>query len=78
MDFNYLNCCLLMTKLRHASENDKITAVILTTWKIFIYPPNLQIMQSILVKFDFKSCLFVCLFFLGGGGINAVHLMSDR
>ena len=61
MDFYAFNCCLLMTKLRHALENDKITAVILTTWKVFIYPPpppNLQIIPSILLKFDFKSCLF--------------------
>ena len=39
VDFYAFNCCLLMTKLRHALENDKITAVILTTWKVFIYPP---------------------------------------
>lgn len=59
VDFYAFNCCLLMTKLRHALENDKITAVILTTWKVFIYlPPNLQIIPSILLKFDFKSCLF--------------------
>lgn len=31
VDFYAFNCCLLMTKLRHALENDKITAVILTT-----------------------------------------------
>ena len=29
--FTPSDCCLLMTKLRHALENDKITAVILTT-----------------------------------------------
>ena len=67
VDFYAFNCCLLMTKLRHALENDKITAVILTTWKyLFIPPPpNLQIIPSILLKFDFKSCLFD--FSLGGG-----------
>lgn len=66
VDFYAFNCCLLMTKLRHALENDKIAAVILTTWKyLFIPPPNLQIIPSILLKFDFKSCLFDIS--LGGG-----------
>lgn len=79
VDFYAFNCCLLMTKLRHALENNKITAVILTTWKVFIYPPP-PIFKLYHLSYWNLILNHVCSIFLwgeGGGNINAVSLMSD-